>query len=482
MGIDSEELLCPVYRWTRSAPHSIAATDKSGDITFAELDNLINAAADGLLAEWAGPASSLSVGLVVGPAPSLDTMVAVLAVLRLGGRIALLNERLGADLLGIQAEIADVKLLSPSFNIRSPKTLRIARSVLGEWAPSSTLVIFTSGSEGAPRGVVHSTFTIAAHLKASTARLNLGTQSCWMVSLPCFHVGGLLIPLRIWWCGGRCLFSSNLQRTTLVETLEKYPFISHVSLVPQMLEEILRLPQGETVLRSCQVVLLGGAPLSSSSRKKILERQLPVWVGYGSSEFCSHITLGPLSAADGGSGHPIDGATIFFNADGQIGADFPALFLGYCGEEKRDPGLPYWSSDCGEFSRDGELIVLGRVDRVIISGGEKIDPHYVEEVVMKHLAAMGRDHRCAVLGFPDQKWGERPVLFVEQGRGVADTFSDLQTWQTEIETCVRDIVSQHLPRLFRPEIVITIPQFPVTALGKIAFGELRVVYRDRNNS
>jgi fatty-acyl-CoA synthase len=123
------------------------------------------------------------------------------------------------------------------------------------------------------------------------------------------------------------------------------------------------------------------------------------------------------------------------------------------------------------------LIVLGRVDRVIISGGEKIDPCYVEEVVMKQLAVIGREHRCMVLGFPHPKWGERPVLFVEQGQVEEGTFSDLQEWQIEIESCIREIVDHHLPTLFRPGVIIAVPQFPVNGLGKIAYGELRARYK-----
>jgi fatty-acyl-CoA synthase len=122
------------------------------------------------------------------------------------------------------------------------------------------------------------------------------------------------------------------------------------------------------------------------------------------------------------------------------------------------------------------LVVLGRVDRVIISGGEKIDPLYIEEVVMKRLAAIGRQHRCLVLGFPHPKWGERPVLFVEQGLGMT---SDSPAGSIEILASVQEIVGHHLPPLLRPEVIITVPGFPVTGLGKIASGELRAAYLER---
>jgi len=474
MGVDSEKILCPVHRWAILAPERVAVDDGSMVITYAELNNLIESVADRLLLNSAAD-SSLSLGLVVGPSPSLETMVTVLAVLRLGGRVALFNERVGTDILEIQTKIADVQLLRGPFDILNPKTLRSTQSVRSEWAPSATLVIFTSGSQGVPRGVIHSSRTLATHLEASTAALHLGAEDCWLVSLPCFHVGGLLISLRMWWCGGRCIFPVDLQRSTLVKTLKTYPSISHISLIPQMIEELVCLPEGVELLRKCKVVLLGGAPLSSLMRRKLLDLQLPVWVGYGSSEFCSHIALGPLSRTEGGAGFPIAGARICFDPDGRIGAYFPALFAGYCGETEREPNSIYWTSDCGEFSSDNELIVLGRIDRVIISGGEKIDPLYIEEVVMTQLSALGRGHRCVVLGFPHPKWGERPVLFVEHQR-VSDTLPDWSDWEIEIQACIKEIIDSHLPGLLRPEIIIAVPHFPVTGPGKVAIGTLRSDY------
>jgi len=520
MEIESQKTVCPVYYWAMRAPDRVAVAGSSSDITYSELNKLIEYVADCLISYWKRD-SAPTVGLVVSPTPSLDTLLAVLAVLRLGGRIALFNQRSGEVMAGMQAEVANVQLFDSSFiaekvrecqgvacrvpplrsivpedtksfsvqtlessDIFDRKTCLIgdqtpstgAETAPTEWAPSGTLVIFTSGSEGAPRGVIHSSRTIKAHLQASTAALHLGPEACWLVSLPCFHVGGLLIPLRIWWCGGRCIFPENLQRATLLETLERYPFISHLSLIPQMVEEMICLPTGPELLRRCKAVLLGGAPLSLFLRRKLLNLQLPVWVGYGASEFCSHITLGQLSGTDGGAGYPIEGVSISFDADRRIGADFPALFLGYCGEKAREPGSVYWSSDFGEFGPDKELIIIGRRDRVIISGGEKINPEYIEEVVMRQLSALGREHRCVVLGAPHPKWGERPVLFVERGDVGEGTLSEWSIWEHEIQACIREIVACHLPGLLRPEIVIAIPQFPVAGPGKVAVPALREKY------
>jgi O-succinylbenzoic acid--CoA ligase len=478
-------------------PHAVAVTGSSGDITYGELNKIIGERADCILADR-GTGSSPSLGLVVGSAPSLDTLVVVLAVLRLGGRVALFNQRSGAEMVEMQARTANVQLLGSSVLPRQLQDTRTIKSsdlsnetrnavhqqerstedqpVFDEWAQSSTLVIFTSGSEGAPRGVIHSGRTIAAHLKASTAALHLGSDACWLVSLPCCHVGGLLIPLRMWWCGGRCVFPASLQRSALLESLQSYPVISHVSLIPQMVEEMLHLPQGPELLKKCRVILLGGAPLSLLLRKKLLSQQLPVWVGYGASEFCSHITLGPLSAADGGAGYPIEGVNICFDADGRLGVQFPALFLGYCGADENEAGSVYWSSDRGEFAPNNELIILGRIDRIIISGGEKIDPRYIEEVVMKELFAVGRDHRCVVVGIPHPRWGERPVLFVERGDTAKNTSSDWSLWEREIQACIQEIVCHHLSGLLRPEMVIPVPQFPLIGPGKVAIGTLRKQY------
>jgi O-succinylbenzoic acid--CoA ligase len=248
-----------------------------------------------------------------------------------------------------------------------------------------------------------------------------------------------------------------------------------------MLDELLDLPEAKRLLAGCKVILLGGAPLSLSERKRFLELGLPVWIGYGSSELCSHISLGPLSNIDGGSGFPLEGVKLHFDVHGRIGAEFSALYLGYCGEAERTDGAVFWSSDRGELlSSTGELVVLGRADRVIISGGEKIDPRYIEIVVTEQLDAIGKKNcRCIALGFPHPKWGERPVLFIETKSQALGDFPGSQDTELELENLAKEIVDRYLPTLLRPEIIIAVEKFSLTGPGKIALGELRTLYAKR---
>jgi acyl-CoA synthetase (AMP-forming)/AMP-acid ligase II len=452
---------CPVRRGALKFPSKLAVYAADYQLSYAELDALVEEAY-----------SCTNIGhtdaaLLVPLNPSLGVIIKVLAGLRSGSKVVLLNPRFGSTLHQQQCELADVDYKRTIFDFELTKEVKkqeqtaLLNSHTLYWDCNARIVLFTSGSEGEPKGVLHSSLTISNHLARSVAAISLDAACCWLSSLPYFHVGGLLIPLRCWWAGASVYIPSSLNRADLLQLIDKHPNFTHASFIPQMLEEMLNYSGADATLRILKLILLGGTSLSESLIAKALQAKLPVWIGYGSSELCSHVTLGKVSKNNFYAGKLLKDVDVVIldetgnalNEDqiGSIAIKYPGLFLGYCGKPLRDDGELFLTSDRGYLSEQNELFVIGRADRVIISGGEKIDPYEIERVLP--------ELRCVALGFPHPKWGARPVLFIESFDAV------LPEW-------ILERLTAKLPPLLRPDLVYLVPQLATNPTEKIAYAKL----------
>jgi acyl-CoA synthetase (AMP-forming)/AMP-acid ligase II len=444
-------------------------------LTYAELDRLIqNVESHYRVSDPSG------VGFVFSHDQALDVLINMLALWRLGRRVVFLNNRLSAEILAQQARIAGVDISDPYLYQKGFSWIESDLAHRdGSWfADSSEFVIFTSGSGGVSQGVIHTPGSLVSHLDISTRTLCLRAQDKWLVSLPCFHIGGLLIPLRMWWVGGGCFFPADLKRGTFLDLLLDNSDISHVSLIPEMLLELVELPGALEALRRCRRILLGGTRLSNEVRKCILGLELPVWIGYGSSELCSHVALGPLLDVEGSAGKILKGVKLSFDPSDRIGIQYEGLFKGYCGKPSRDKGETYWTSDYGHINDQGELIVAGRIDEIIISGGEKISCSHICDTINQVL---GGD-QCAVVGFDHPRWGQRPVAFIQLKEWHVQQkvwmFSQLVDSTNQIIAHLAREIRNALPRIWQPDILVICECLPRTALGKVAYGSLKKEYAD----
>lgn len=271
-------------------------------------------------------------------------------------------------------------------------------------------LIRTSGSSGRPKLAVHSLSQFVTGARAAIDALDVREGDGWLLSLPYHHVGGLSIVFRTLLGGAELLISEEDQSlgaalSALVPT--------HVSLVPTQLFRLLGEAPG--VLASPRRVLLGGSSLSASLRRRGLDARARLAVSYGSTETTAFVAVSAepeVVARPGSAGRPLPERDLVVDADGEIRVGGPTLFLGYLEEGRlRNPrggDGRFATGDLGSIDGDGVLYVLGRRDRMFISGGENIHPGEIEAA----LESISGVEEAVVVALADAEFGARPVAFV----------------------------------------------------------------------
>jgi len=289
---------------------------------------------------------------------------------------------------------------------RGPKTIDTAASM----NPAAYVVVPTSGSSGSPRGVVLTCRNVAAAVDASQRRLGNGPHDRWLLTLPLFHVGGLSIVWRSLAAGGSIELHRQFDTDAAISALRDGA-VTMASLVPTMLYRILERDPGPYT--NLAAILLGGAPASVGLVERALLAGLPVLQTYGMTEAGSQVATverGTALQALGTAGPPLDGFTVSVEA-GEILVDGPAVSPGYVGEPPRVGA--HRSGDLGYVDENGRVVVTGRKDGVIVTGGENVFPGAVEAAI-ESIPTAGQ---AVVFGTADDEWGQVVVAVVEATSG-----------------------------------------------------------------
>jgi O-succinylbenzoic acid--CoA ligase len=289
-------------------------------------------------------------------------------------------------------------------------------------------IIFTSGSIGSPKAVLH---TIGNHYfsalgAAENIPLNPGNR--WLLTLPLNHVGGLAIIFRTVLAGAATVIPQD--NLTLSENLS-YSAASHVSLVPTQLKQLLEENADYTALK---VLLLGGAAAPLSMIHKAIKFGLPIYLSYGSTEMASQITATKAddpARMQGTSGHVLTYRTMRIGKDREILVKGLTLSPGYIEGENILPLVDedgwFHTGDLGSMDPDGRLKIIGRTDNMFISGGENIYPEEIENVLYAHPNVI----QSVVVEVPDQKFGYRPVAFLQLTEGMEIDEKDMRRFLSD---------------------------------------------------
>ena len=267
-------------------------------------------------------------------------------------------------------------------------------------------VVTTAGSSGDPKGVILTRGNVDAAIAASRTRLGNDVTDRWLLCLPLYHIAGLSVIWRSLAAGGSVLIHDRFDAARVAEAL-KSGQASMVSLVPTMLHRLLDADPGP--YDGLRAVLVGGGPANRELVERGLESGLPVLTTYGTTETASQVatvTAGEEYESLSTTGRPLDGMMVTFD-DGEILVDGPAVSPGYLGEPPRDG--PHRTHDLGHFDDHGRLVVTGRKDDIILSGGEKVVPQHVEAV----LESFPGIDRAIVVGIADDDWGQAAVAVIE---------------------------------------------------------------------
>jgi O-succinylbenzoic acid--CoA ligase len=278
----------------------------------------------------------------------------------------------------------------------------------------STLAILpTSGSTGIPRLVKLSRRALVASAHASARNLGWEQGDRWLLCLPLSHTGGLSIVTRCLVARKTAVLfepgaAGTLSRLGALQEL--LAGVTLASLVPSVLSALLEA--GFKAPSALRAVLLGGAGCSPELARRAQAAGVPLLTSYGLTETGSQVVTRryadryePLPVRRGvvSSGHPLPGVTLRLEGE-TISISAGSLLSGYVGNTAPavDARGFFVTSDRGELGDDGELYVRGRIDDVIISGGENVDPLEVEAALLSLPGVRG----ACVFGTPSEQFGE----------------------------------------------------------------------------
>ena len=303
-------------------------------------------------------------------------------------------------------------------------------------------LVATSGTAGAPKLVELARPAVTAAVAASAAALGGDPRGTWLCCLPLGHVGGLLVVLRSIVLGAPVEIHARFDPRA-VAAVEN---VRWISLVPTMLARML---DAGSNLGTYSAILVGGGPLPDELRRRSSAAGARVVETYGLTESSGGVVY---------DGRALPGVRVRTGDAGAIEIAGPTLMTGY----RFDPAATAsaftedgWlrTRDAGAVDGEGRLRVLGRLDELIVSGGEKIWPQDVEEALGGHPKVA----EVAVAGRPDPHWGSRVVAFVVP----TDPASPPSLEE------LRDFAGVRIARFRAPRELVVAAHLPRTPTGKV---------------
>ena len=347
-----------------------------------------------------------------------------------------------------------------------------------------SLILYTSGTSGRPKGVVLS----EANLGQTAINFSLlgavTPSSVFLIDSPMFHVIGLVTSVRPpFMTGGTIVVSDGFQPArTLARMADPALGVTHYFCVPQMAAALRREPTFDPQgLRGLTAIFTGGAPHPAQDIRAWLADGIPVVDGFGMSEagtvFGMPLSLAQIDAKAGSVGVPTpavqarivrpDGGACDPGEPGELLLRGANVFAAYWErpEETAAAFTPdgwFHTGDIAQVDADGCYRIVDRKKDMFISGGENVYPAEIEAA----LAGLAGLAECAVIGMPDAQWGEVGVCCYAPAPGAALADADL------LAHLEGRIARYKLPRRF-----LRLAGLPRTGSGKVLKGELRALAR-----
>jgi len=359
-------------------------------------------------------------------------------------------------MLGEEGKDRDLEALACLWPDTSP--LPLVSDPAATWDSLPAAHLLTSGTSGAPKVVALSFGNLRASAEGVRERLDLSSSDHWLASLSIAHVGGLALVSRAALVGSGLVLGGNFHAESFASLVEDGA-ISHASLVPTMLHQILDLWGDKPAPDTLRCLLIGGAGAEGALVRRALAQGFPLALTYGLTEASSQVATASPSLVrqkPGTVGMPLSGVEVQLASDGEILVRGDTVAGGEVGEDG-------WlrTGDLARLDEDGHLWVTGRISHRIISGGVNVDPAEVEAVIRTHPGVM----EVAVVGLPHPKWGEEVAAAVVVRAG-----SSLPAG--ELDCLARAALSSaKRPRIFR-----LIPALPRNPNGKVDREKVRSLF------
>lgn len=309
-----------------------------------------------------------------------------------------------------------------------------------------SLVVSTTGSTGKPKLVGLSSSALLASAKSSNEFLGATAGSTWSLLLPLNHIAGVNVLIRS--------LEVGTEPIDLRSALGPYPQVDFTAIVPTQLFSAINGDKDLLAhLRSAKAVLVGGAALSQSLRLQAESAGITIVTTYGSSETCGGCIY---------NGAPLSGVEVKIGADSRIAIKGAVLAQTYIGEEE------IWNSQFSDgffltadlgHSADGEIVIDGRADDVIISGGENIALTSVDNILAKSFPTIA----TSAFAVNDPKWG--------QALHIALTSAELGPEE------VSRILERELGTAAKPKGYLHLDELPLLGIGKVDRAKLTELYK-----
>ncbi len=355
-----------------------------------------------------------------------------------------------------------------------------APGVESDAGDAPVLICYTSGSTGAPKGVVLSQEALAWNAVNSTHMHDLSRADRILTTLPLFHVGGLCIQtLPALHAGATVILHPKFDAADTLDAIARER-ITLTVLVPAQLDMLVaHAAWARADLTSLRCVSTGSMVVPQRNFTALHARGVPLIQVYGATEtspIASYILTDDARRKAGSAGKAAlhcsvrvvgsDGGAAAAGVSGEIVVRGPNVMNGYWQAPQATAsamaGAWFRTGDIGHFDDEGFLWVDGRSKDMIISGGENIYPAEIENV----LAESPDIAEVAVLGRPDAKWGEIVVAVVVPRTGRTLAMRD-----------VLALLEGRIARFKHPRDVIFVRELPRSALGKVRKDELRRIAR-----
>jgi long-chain acyl-CoA synthetase len=360
---------------------------------------------------------------------------------------------------------------------------------LGEGISEDDLagLFYTGGTTGAAKGVMLTHRNLVANALHITVALGYASGDVYLHAAPMFHLADGASTYAVTWVGGTHVFVPAFEPKAVMDAISREQ-VTNALFVPTMLTAILNSPDlGTADFSSLRLVLHGAAPIATELlRTSILAMGCSFAQGYGMTEAAPLLTV--LSNEEQliddprlrSAGREIagvevavcreDGSLCAPDEVGEIVARGPNFMRGYWNKPEETAAALrdgwYWSGDLGYRDADGYIFLVDRAKDMIISGGENVYSVEVEDALMSHPAVL----EVAVIGVPDEKWGERVHAFVVRKADMSVPAEQL------ITACRERIAGFKVPRS-----IDFVDELPRSGAGKILKRELRDRYWAREN-
>ncbi|EFB8859905.1 medium-chain fatty-acid--CoA ligase [Escherichia coli] len=334
-------------------------------------------------------------------------------------------------------------------------------------------VLFTSGTEGLPKGVMLTHNNILASERAYCVRLNLTWQDVFMMPAPLGHATGFLhgvtAPFLI---GARSVLLDIFTPDACLALLEQQRCTCMLGATPFVYDLLNLLEKQPADLSALRFFLCGGTTIPKKVARECQQRGIKLLSVYGSTESSPHAVVNlddPLSrfmhtdgyAAAGVEIKVVDDArkTLPPGCEGEEASRGPNVFMGYFDEPELtaralDEEGWYYSGDLCRMDEAGYIKITGRKKDIIVHGGENISSREVEDILLQHP----KIHDACVVAMPDERLGERSCAYV---------VLKAPHHSLSLEEVVAFFSRKRVAKYKYPEHIVVIEKLPRTASGKI---------------